>query len=231
MPLAQPKLAIKASPCASSNEFPARSRNDLWCPTLLTTAEAVIITLPSALLADETLSIIPPLPEKIAAAAGLPLGLADKLFFSLSDAAEFDKESRLFGRTDRSGTGVYHFRPFGRPQAPSLLNSTPLGNGAIRRPPALWERTPQGRANVLACGQSTLRVNNPTPPSFGSSVPICAIRAALNASVKRPAGYPHMPALPRRVRPVGQGASSPRCADKKSTEPWHRLQSVLNRQV
>src|SRR5260370_32520863 len=32
------------------------------------------------------------------------------------DAAEFDKESRLFGRTDRSGTGVYHFRPFGRPQ-------------------------------------------------------------------------------------------------------------------
>src|SRR3984893_16192394 len=26
------------------------------------------------------------------------------------------KESRLFGRTDRSGTGVYHFRPFGRPQ-------------------------------------------------------------------------------------------------------------------
>ena len=62
---------------------------------------------------------------------------------------------------------------------PSLLNSTPLGNGAIRRPPALWERTPQGRANVLACGQSTLRVNNPTPPSFGSSVPICAIRAAL----------------------------------------------------
>jgi monoamine oxidase len=38
------------------------------------------------------------------------------LFLSLSDADEFDKESRLFGRTDRSETGVYHFRPFGRPQ-------------------------------------------------------------------------------------------------------------------
>ena len=50
------------------------------------------------------------------AAAGLPLGLADKLFLSLSDAQEFDKESRLFGRTDRSGTGVYHVRPFGRAQ-------------------------------------------------------------------------------------------------------------------
>jgi monoamine oxidase len=81
----------------------------------MVTADATIITLPSALLADETLSFTPPLPEKIAAAAGLPLGLADKLFLSLSDAAEYDKESRLFGRTDCSGTGVYHFRPFGRP--------------------------------------------------------------------------------------------------------------------
>jgi monoamine oxidase len=56
------------------------------------------------------------LPEKTEAALGLPLGLADKLFLSLSDAEEFDKESRLFGHTDRSKTGVYHFRPFGRPQ-------------------------------------------------------------------------------------------------------------------
>ena len=78
------------------------------------TADAAVITLPSALLADEMLTFTPPLPEKIAAAAGLPLGLADKLFLSLSDAAEFDNESRLFGRTDRNGTGVYHFRPFGR---------------------------------------------------------------------------------------------------------------------
>ena len=80
------------------------------------TAEAAIITLPSALLADETLSFDPPLPQKVEAAAGLPLGLADKLFLSLSDAHEFDRESRLFGRTDRRETGVYQFRPFGRPQ-------------------------------------------------------------------------------------------------------------------
>ena len=79
------------------------------------TADAVIITVPSSLLADEMLSFSPPLPEKIAAAAGLPLGLDDKLFLSLSDASEFEMESRLFGRTDRSRTGVYHFRPFGRP--------------------------------------------------------------------------------------------------------------------
>src|SRR5262249_46095690 len=32
------------------------------------------------------------------------------------EAEEFGKEIRLFGRTDRRDTGVYHFRPFGRPQ-------------------------------------------------------------------------------------------------------------------
>jgi monoamine oxidase len=80
------------------------------------TADAAIVAVPSALLAEETLRFVPALPEKIEAAAGLPLGLADKMFLSLADADEFQKESRLFGRTDRSGTGVYHFRPFGRGQ-------------------------------------------------------------------------------------------------------------------
>jgi len=57
----------------------------------------------------------PALPDKIAAARGLPLGLADKLFMSLDGAEEFEPETRLFGRTDRNGTGGYHLRPFGRP--------------------------------------------------------------------------------------------------------------------
>ena len=80
------------------------------------TSDSAIITVPSSLLAKEKLLFVPELPEKIEAARGLPLGLADKLFLSLSDAREFEKDSRLFGRTDRSRTGVYHFRPFGRPQ-------------------------------------------------------------------------------------------------------------------
>lgn len=78
------------------------------------TAERVIVTLPTALLADEAL-FSPSLPAKAAAARGLPLGLADKLFLSLHDAEEFEADVRIFGRTDRAGTGTYHFRPFGRP--------------------------------------------------------------------------------------------------------------------
>ena len=79
------------------------------------TAEAAIVAVPSALLAEEQLVFTPALPEKTEAAAGLPLGLADKLFLSLSNAGEFEKDSRLFGRADRSATAVYHVRPFGRP--------------------------------------------------------------------------------------------------------------------
>ena len=54
----------------------------------------------------------------------MPLGLADKLFLSLSEAGEFEKDSRLFGRTDRSGTATYHVRPFGRPQIEAYFAAT-----------------------------------------------------------------------------------------------------------
>ncbi len=79
------------------------------------TADQVIVTVPSAVLAAERIAFMPVLSAKIEAARGLPLGLADKLFISLEGADEFEKETRLFGRTDRNGTGGYHLRPFGRP--------------------------------------------------------------------------------------------------------------------
>jgi monoamine oxidase len=79
------------------------------------TAGAVIVTIPSVLMAHEAIVFAPSLPEKINAAAQLPLGHDDKLFLSLSSADEFEPDSRLFGRTDRTGTGAYHMRPFGRP--------------------------------------------------------------------------------------------------------------------
>lgn len=78
-------------------------------------ADQVIVTIPSALLAAERLLFTPALPEKIEAARGLPLGLADKLFIALADAQEFDVDTRVFGHIDRAATANYHFRPFGRP--------------------------------------------------------------------------------------------------------------------
>ena len=77
-------------------------------------ANAVIVTLPTNLLASRPELFLPALPDKIAAAADLPLGLADKLFLSLAGADEFALESRAFGSA-RTATAAYHFRPFGRP--------------------------------------------------------------------------------------------------------------------
>jgi monoamine oxidase len=87
----------------------------LETPQGILSARAVIVTLPPTLLASGELVFDPPLPEKIDAAAGLPLGLADKLYLSLSDAEDFEIDSRSYGRTDTAATGAYHFRPLGRP--------------------------------------------------------------------------------------------------------------------
>jgi monoamine oxidase len=78
-------------------------------------AEAVIVTLPTDILAATPDFFLPALPEKTEAAAGLPLGLADKLFLSLAEPEQFDKDSRCWGDTDRTATAAYHLRPFGRP--------------------------------------------------------------------------------------------------------------------
>jgi monoamine oxidase len=78
-------------------------------------ADQVIVAVPTTLIAAGQISFTPALPEKVAAAAGLPLGLDDKLFMSLDGAAEFEKDTRVFGHTDRAATAAYHLRPFGRP--------------------------------------------------------------------------------------------------------------------
>jgi len=79
-------------------------------------ADAAIVTLPSGVLASQPELFLPALPAKSDAAANLPLGLADKLFFSLRGAEQFESDSRAFGNPARTETAAYHFRPFGRPQ-------------------------------------------------------------------------------------------------------------------
>lgn len=77
-------------------------------------ARAAIVTLPTSILANEAL-FDPVLPAKVAAAQGLPLGLADKLFIAFDAAKDIELDFRVFGQTERAGTGNYHVGPFGRP--------------------------------------------------------------------------------------------------------------------
>jgi monoamine oxidase len=79
-------------------------------------ADRTIVTVPSDLIAREAIRFTPALRDKVEAASGLPLGLADKLFLSLAGGEAFEADSRLWGRTDSADAAAYHFRPFGRPQ-------------------------------------------------------------------------------------------------------------------
>jgi monoamine oxidase len=79
------------------------------------TADKVIVTVPTNLIADEAIRFHPALPDKVDAAARLPLGLADKVVLALADAEALPKEGNLRGATMRTEMGTYHLRPFGQP--------------------------------------------------------------------------------------------------------------------
>jgi monoamine oxidase len=79
------------------------------------TARAAIVAAPTTVLAQGRLAFSPGLPAKVEAAAGLPLGLADKVFLAVAEPEGLPVEGHLFGRSDRTEIGSYHLRPFGRP--------------------------------------------------------------------------------------------------------------------
>jgi len=79
------------------------------------TADKVVITVPTNLIADEAVRFFPALPEKVDAARGLPLGLADKVMLALDDPELLPVDGNLRGATMRAEMGTYHLRPFGQP--------------------------------------------------------------------------------------------------------------------
>jgi monoamine oxidase len=78
-------------------------------------ADKVIVTVPTNLIADEAIRFHPPLPAKVDAARGLPLGLADKVTLALDEPEALPKEGNLRAATMRTAMGTYHIRPFGQP--------------------------------------------------------------------------------------------------------------------
>jgi monoamine oxidase len=80
------------------------------------TARTVLVTLPSTLLAAEAIRFTPRLPDdKLAAAACVPLGLANKLLLALDGTPpDLPPNSHVLGARDRVATGSYEMRPHGR---------------------------------------------------------------------------------------------------------------------
>jgi monoamine oxidase len=78
------------------------------------TAKKTIVTVPTNLIASEAIRFHPALPAKVGAAAGLPLGLADKVMLALDEASGLPKDGNLRGATMRTEMGTFHLRPFGQ---------------------------------------------------------------------------------------------------------------------
>jgi monoamine oxidase len=113
-------------------------------------ARAVITTVAPEIIAEGgALRFSPALPDKEAAAAALPLGLADKVFLRLDDAEDLPVEIRLHGATDTASTGSYHLRPFGLP----LIEGYFGGDGA-----RALEREGEGAFAAFAIDQIAARL-------------------------------------------------------------------------
>ncbi len=78
-------------------------------------ARAVIVTASTDVLASETIRFRPALPDKIEAAALLPLGSVEKLWLGVAKPDLFPAEAYCLGASDTARTAAYHLRPFGRP--------------------------------------------------------------------------------------------------------------------
>jgi monoamine oxidase len=88
------------------------------------TASKVIVTVPTNLIADETIRFYPALPAKVEAARGLPLGVDDKVMLALDDPDALPKDGNLRGATMRTAMGSFHLRPFGQPCIEGFFGGT-----------------------------------------------------------------------------------------------------------
>lgn len=78
-------------------------------------AASVILTVPTDVLASGAIRLPSRASDHIDAAGALPLGLADKIVFSLSDCDGFEPDTQVLGKPHAARTASYHLRPFGRP--------------------------------------------------------------------------------------------------------------------
>ena len=75
------------------------------------TAAQVIVTVPTNLIADEAIRFHPPLPAKVDAARGLPLGLADKVTLALDEPEALPSRRQSARRHHANRNGHLSFAP------------------------------------------------------------------------------------------------------------------------
>ncbi|TCP36866.1 NAD(P)/FAD-dependent oxidoreductase [Sphingomonas sp. BK235] len=81
---------------------------------------AVVIAVPTPILARGAIVFDPPLPDKIDAAATLPLGVADKVMLRV-DRPDWPADTHLMGNPYSADTASHRLSPFGFPVIESFL--------------------------------------------------------------------------------------------------------------
>ena len=96
------------------------------------TAAQVIVTVPTNLIANEAIRFHPPLPAKVDAARGLPLGLADKVTLALDEPEALPSRRQFARRHHANRNGHLSFAPV-RPALHRRLLRRPFCASAGRR--------------------------------------------------------------------------------------------------
>jgi monoamine oxidase len=117
----------------------------------IVTASCIIVTVPTSIIAAEIIRFDPPLPDKLAAATGLPLGVDDKLFIALDDAwrTEFVQDGFLVGSTTRRETMTYQLRPLGRPAIYTFFGGRFAAELERAGQPAMFAHAADELANIV----------------------------------------------------------------------------------
>lgn len=90
-------------------------------------ARAVILTVSTAVLANDAIRMPRDLEPWQACAAALPLGRDEKVFLEITGDAPFEDETHVTGNPRSRLTGGYHIRPFGAPVIECFLGGEAAG--------------------------------------------------------------------------------------------------------
>lgn len=114
------------------------------------TADKAIITVSTDLIARENIRFSPALPGKVSAAAGLPLGLADKVMLALATPGDLPPDGNLRGRSGTVKTGAYHLRPQGMACIEGYFGVAPTRANSKMRARARWRRRRSRRSRACS---------------------------------------------------------------------------------
>jgi monoamine oxidase len=84
-------------------------------------AARAIVAIPTDVLASGAIDFNPAVDDRLHAAAQLPLGHVEKLFFELAQPEEFPNDAHLAGNPRSADSGSYMLRPMGMPVVEAFL--------------------------------------------------------------------------------------------------------------